>query len=85
MTPDAAADRCELMLLRQMLTLDTAQPLEQAAVLARLPERIARRLQHQIDLAYDHGATDAQVAHALRLTRQAARPRRLRRPPSRTV
>jgi hypothetical protein len=84
-TPDAAADRCELILLRTLLTLDAAEPLEQVAVLGRLSERIARRLQHQIDLAYDHGATDAQVAHALRLSRQAARQRRLRRPPSRTV
>jgi hypothetical protein len=79
MDADEAADRVELTMMRALRLTAAVDPLQQLGVLSRLAKRIDRRIQRQIQVAYETGATDSQVGRAQGLSRQAARQRRLRR------
>lgn len=71
-----SADHAELALTRQLVACDLASPLERAAVLQLLIERLTVRRDRDLHLARrDDGASYGEIGRVLGISRQAARRR----------
>lgn len=71
-----AADRAELAVTRQLIGCDLASPLERAAALQLLIERLTARRDRDLQAARDHDAVSyGQIGRVLGISRQAARRR----------
>lgn len=79
MSPEAAADRIELAIIRGLLLADVTEATERVRVLALVRTRLDRHVAVAVAAAQDLGESDAVVGRALGISRQAARERRLRR------